>query len=187
MARRAVLAVVVVSFALTLGLSLYLQFAERRPPGPVNRTAAAFDSYDDFSWPSPPAAAVATAVLPQPTPAPSTAPVVRIKAPSIGIDAPIVTLGLDGKGIMENPPDPVSVAWYDFSAQPGYTGNVVLAGHVDYHDYGPAVFWNLRKLVVGDRVTVALQDGANYTYQVTSLVYYDAASAPVDERVNVVE
>jgi LPXTG-site transpeptidase (sortase) family protein len=182
MARRAVLAIVVVSFALTLGLSLYLQFDERDAAAPPNRSAVAFDSYADFSWPQSPVPSP-TAAAAAPTPAPSTAPIVRIKAPSIGIDAPIVTLGLDSAGIMEDPPDPVSVVWYDFSAQPGYTGNVVLAGHVDYHNYGPAVFWNLRKLAVGDRLTVALQDGATYTYQVASMAYYDARNAPVDEIV----
>jgi LPXTG-site transpeptidase (sortase) family protein len=167
----------------TLGLSLYLQFAERRTAEPENRTAAVLDSYTDFSWPSPPAAPTDVPVQASPTPVPSTAPVVRVKAPSIGVDAPIVTLGLDAKGIMEDPPDPVSVVWYDFSAQPGYAGNVVLAGHVDYHNYGPAVFWNLRKLTVGDRVQVTLQDGATFTYQVASLAYYDAASAPVGDIV----
>jgi hypothetical protein len=134
MARRAVLTIIAISFALTLGLSLYLQFTEKQPAEPANRTAASLDTYDfsnDYSWLAPP---VNPALLPaSPTPAPSKAPVVRIQAPSVGIDAPIVTLGLDPAGIMEDPPDPVSVVWYDFSAQPGYTGNVVLAGHVDYH------------------------------------------------------
>ena len=183
MARRAVLAIVSASFALTLGLSLYLQLAERQATAPENRTAAVLDDYADFSWPSPPAAPTEAPVAASPTPAPSTAAVVRIKAPSIGVDAPIVTLGLDAKGIMADPPDPVSVVWYDFSAHPGYAGNVVLAGHVDYHNYGPAVFWNLRRLTVGDRVHVTLQDGTTYTYQVASLAYYDAATAPVGEIV----
>jgi len=181
MARRTVLTIVAISFALTLGLSVYLQFVERQNTRPPNRTFAALDTYNDFSWPATP---VASTVAPAaPTPSPSTAPVVRIKAPSIGVDAPIITRGLDRAGIMEDPPDPVSVVWYDFSAQPGYTGNVVLAGHVDYHNYGPAVFWDLRKLTVGDRLQVALQDGSSYTYQVASLVYYDAATAPVGEIV----
>src|SRR5688572_965646 len=181
MAHRTVLAIVAISFALTLGISGYLQFAERETAPPANRTFVALDTYADFSWPATP---VAPTIVPAaPTPAPSTAPVVRIKAPSIGVDAPIITRGLDRAGIMEDPPDPVSVVWYDFSAQPGYTGNVVLAGHVDYHNYGPAVFWDLRKLTVGDRLQVTLQDGSSYTYQVASLAYYDAATAPVGEIV----
>jgi LPXTG-site transpeptidase (sortase) family protein len=184
MARRTVLTIVAISFALTLGLSVYLQFAERETTRRPNRTSVALDTYSDFSWPATPVAPTLAPVPPAaPTPAPSMAPVVRIKAPSIGVDAPIITRGLDRAGIMEDPPDPVSVVWYDFSAQPGYTGNVVLAGHVDYHNYGPAVFWDLRKLTVGDRLQVALQDGSSYTYQVASLAYYDAATAPVGEIV----
>ena len=181
MARRTVLTIVAISFALTLGLSVYLQFAERQTAPTPNRTVTTLNSYSDFSWPATPI--VPTVAPAAPTPAPSKAPVVRIKAPSIGVDAPIITRGLDRAGIMEDPPDPVSVVWYDFSAQPGYPGNVVLAGHVDYNNYGPAVFWDLRKLTVGDRLQVALQDGSSYTYQVASLAYYDAATAPVGEIV----
>ena len=188
MARRAVFTIIASFFAFTLGLSLYLQFAERQQLAESararvdNRTLEALDTYTDFSWPATPPTPrpVASAV---PTPVPSTAPVVRIEAPSVGINAPIITRGLDAEGIMEDPPDPVSVVWYDFSAQPGYQGNVVLAGHVDYHKYGPAVFWDLRKLTIGDQVQVTLQDGASYTYQVASLAYYDAGNAPVEEIV----
>jgi LPXTG-site transpeptidase (sortase) family protein len=181
MARRAVLTIVALSFALTLGLSAYLQYAERETARPPRQTFTPIDTHIDFSWPATPAAPTVEPALP--TAAPSKAPVVQIKAPSIGVDAPIITLGLNAAGIMQDPPDPVSVVWYDFSAQPGYTGNVVLAGHVDYHNYGPAVFWDLRKLTVGDQVQVALQDGSSYTYQVASLAYYDAATAPVGEIV----
>ena len=185
MARRTVLTIVAISFALTLGLSVYLQLAEQHTARTANRTFVALDTYSDFSWPATPVAPTVEPTMEPvaPTPLPSTAPVVRIKAPSIGVDAPIITRGLDAAGIMQDPPDPVSVVWYDFSAQPGYTGNVVLAGHVDYHNYGPAVFWDLRKLTVGDRLQVALQDGSSYTYQVASLAYYDARTAPVSEIV----
>ncbi len=181
MARRTVLTIVAISFALALGLSAYLQFAEHKTARPPRQAFAALDTYSDFAWPATPVAPTVEPALP--TPAPSKAPVVRIKAPSIGVDAPIITRGLDAAGIMQDPPDPVSVVWYNFSAQPGYTGNVVLAGHVDYHNYGPAVFWDLRRLTVGDQVHVALQDGSSYTYQVASLAYYDAATAPVGEIV----
>src|SRR5687768_12033477 len=114
MARRTVLTIVAISFALTLGLSVYLQFAERQTTRPPNRTFVALDTYSDFSWPSTPVAPTVAPVAPTvapaaPTPTPSTAPVVRIKAPSIGVDAPIITRGLDRAGIMEDPPDPVSV------------------------------------------------------------------------------
>jgi LPXTG-site transpeptidase (sortase) family protein len=92
--------------------------------------------------------------------------------PAINVDAPFTvrTVGEDGK--MPNPQGPTDVAWYDFSGwpdlggSPGLGGNAVMAGHVDYINYGPAVFWDLRKLAPGDRVTVALDDGSEVVYAV---------------------
>ena len=112
-----------------------------------------------------------------------TAPIVRVRVPRVGIDAPVDVKSVDGSGAMQDPEGPVAVAWYDFSAKPGTVGNIVMAGHVDYHDYGPAVFWELRNLKSGDRVEVTLADGQTFIYEVASMDYYSASSAPVDEIV----
>jgi LPXTG-site transpeptidase (sortase) family protein len=189
MARRTVLTILTITFSLALVLSIYFQLAERAASkGPSNRSQAPvvyFPAGDlAWDWPALPTMTPEAGATPAPTATPvNTSPVVRITAPSIGVDAPIVIGGLDAAGVMDAPPDPVSVVWYDFSAHPGSRGNVVLAGHVDYHNYGPAVFWKLRDLHVGDRVQVSLQDGSSYTYQVQSLVYYDADSAPIQDIV----
>ena len=77
-------------------------------------------------------------------------------------------------GVMGNPVGAWDVIWYDFSpfdsgiaGYPGTPGaNAVFAGHVDYIHVGPAVFWNLRDLQPGARVTVNTPNGAvNYTVQ----------------------
>ena len=131
--------------------------------------------------------------LPEPTveesmaPEPSMAPVTRIEVPAIGINAPVVSLGILQGGIMESPHTPVDVGWYRFSAQPGTTGNAVFAGHVDYARYGPAVFYHLRSLKSGDVINVTLEDGTKYAYQVVSSVIYDADTAPVQEIVGPTE
>jgi LPXTG-site transpeptidase (sortase) family protein len=189
MARRTVLTILTITFSLALVLSLYFQLVERTASKGHPNSAQASPIYYPggdlaWDWPALPTATPVAGATVAPTATPvNTSPVVRILAPSIGVDAPIVTGGLDAGGVMETPPDPVSVVWYDFSAHPGSKGNVVLAGHVDYHNYGPAVFWKLRDLHVGDRVQVSLQDGSSYTYQVQSLVYYDADSAPIQDIV----
>jgi LPXTG-site transpeptidase (sortase) family protein len=100
----------------------------------------------------------------------------RLIIPSIGVDAPmtmrVVTTDANGAAKMENPEGPTDVAWYDFSAftglggRPGVGGNTVISGHVDYHDYGPAVFWDLRNLEAGSEITVHLRDGSEYKYTV---------------------
>ena len=105
----------------------------------------------------------------EPLPTPSNAPIIGLVIPKYGIDAPIQVKGVDANNVMISPDGPTNVAWYDFSAKPGHGGNAVFSGHVDYIDYGPAVFWNLKDLVAGDIVEVRLEDGTVYTYSVDSL------------------
>ena len=56
--------------------------------------------------------------------------------PDAKVDATIVTMGIDENGVMQSPHNAYDVAWYDFSARPGFGGNAVFSGHVDYHDVG---------------------------------------------------
>lgn len=95
------------------------------------------------------------------------APVVSLSIPAIGIVAPLVPMGVRN-GYMDLPDSPHAVAWYDFTSKPGMGGNAVFSAHVDYIDYGPAVFWNLGKVRPGDGVFVRLRDGALIRYVVTS-------------------
>ncbi len=105
----------------------------------------------------------------------------RLIIPSIEVDAPL-TMRVVTDGTMENPDGPEDVAWYDFSAlpgmggRPGVGGNTVLSGHVDYHDYGPAVFWDLRKLEPGTEIIIRLSDGSEYHYSVEWNRVVDPAS-----------
>ena len=111
----------------------------------------------------------------------------RLVIPRIGVDAPIVTIGVDGDGVMESPSTPTDVGWYDFTARPGSAGNAVFSAHVDYRNYGPAVFWDLRKLEPNDIVEVDGQDGSVYQYEVVSSIAYPADQAPVSEIVGPTE
>jgi LPXTG-site transpeptidase (sortase) family protein len=107
----------------------------------------------------------------------------RLLIPRLGVDAPTVTLGIDAKGAMQVPAEPTDVAWYNFSASPGEFGNAVMAGHVDYANYGRAVFWRLREARVGDTIQVVLPDATVLSYSVSSVASYEAESAPVAEIV----
>ena len=110
------------------------------------------------------------------TPAP-----VRLMIPAIGVDAPVSMKGLRPDGFMEVPNGPEDVAWYSFSTRPGRSGNAVISGHLDYHDYGAAVFWRLKELREGDVVEVRLADGSTLRYRVFLRLSYDADQAPVPE------
>jgi LPXTG-site transpeptidase (sortase) family protein len=99
---------------------------------------------------------------------PSNAPIARLVIPKAGVDAPVNVKGVDANNVMETPDGAWDVVWYDFSSKPGWGSNAVFSGHVDYHDVGPAVFWNLGDLVQNDVIEVRLGDGSDYKYRVVS-------------------
>jgi len=84
---------------------------------------------------------------------------------------------------MDVPDGPEDVAWYNFTARPGMGGNAVISGHLDYRNYGEAVFWRLKELQEGDIVEVRLADGSVLRYQVSLKLSYAARTAPVLEIV----
>ena len=86
--------------------------------------------------------------------------------PSISVNAPVNSRTVGTNGQMGNPLGPWDVILYDFSGWSGLGGvpgepgaNAVFAGHVDYIHVGPAVFWSIRDLQPGDRVTVNTPNG----------------------------
>jgi LPXTG-site transpeptidase (sortase) family protein len=113
----------------------------------------------------------------------------RLIIPAISVNAPVTPRTVDRDGRMPSPDGPQDVIWYDFSAlpglggRPGAGGNTILAGHVDYHGYGPAVFWDLRNVKQGDEITVRLRDGSEYKYTARSNRIVDPAAASFNEIV----
>lgn len=138
------------------------------------------------------AAPVATATA-APSPAPSDSPndtlraalaivapakpPARLTVAAIGVDAVIEPVGLDAQGRMAAPSRADNVGWYRPGTVPGDAGNAVIDGHLDWTN-GPAVFWRLGKLKVGDSITVLRQDGtqAKFIADATSVMPYDAST-----------
>ena len=90
---------------------------------------------------------------------------VNIVVEKAGINADIEQLDIVN-GVMANPSGPWVVAWYRQTATLGEQGNVVLAGHVDFWNVGPSVFFNVRDLVEGDEIVLTGEDERTYTYAV---------------------
>ncbi len=140
-------------------------------------TVAAFG--DPISLPTPGPTPTPTGLFP---PGDGSA-VARLIIEKAEIDAPVVVKSVDSQKVMQSPDNAFDVAWYDFSAHPGFGGNAVFAGHVDYIHVGKAVFWNIKDLEEGDLIQVRLQDGTLYKYTVNYRQQFDAATAPVDQIV----
>jgi LPXTG-site transpeptidase (sortase) family protein len=128
-------------------------------------------------------------LTPQPTrtavlPTPDGAAIAVLAIPKYDVSAPVVTRSVDAAGVMQTPDGPHDVAWYDFSAKPGFGSNAVFSGHVDYINYGPAVFWHLKDLVFGDVIEVHLDDTTVYHYKVVSVQEVPLAQADVGSIVS---
>ncbi|WP_433368759.1 class F sortase [Actinoplanes sp. CA-142083] len=101
---------------------------------------------------------------------------VRIKA--IGLDSALETLHV-AKGALQPPKRFDRAGWYADGTAPGDNGPAVIAGHVD-SKAGPAVFYRLRELTVGDRIDV-LRGGKVVTFVVTRTAWYPKSAFPTEE------
>lgn len=90
---------------------------------------------------------------------------VRVRIPAIGVDARLVSLGLNDDQSMEVPNFGLA-GWYEPGPLPGTPGPAVIAAHVDSVD-GPDVFFGLKDLAAGDTVVVELADGSETGFVVT--------------------
>jgi len=116
---------------------------------------------------------------PTATPTPTPEPVVidlavvgmpvRIVAPKIGLDAPVVEMGwvaeerrgqIVGAWVI---PDN-EAGWHRNSAWPGQGSNIVISGH--NASLGGQIFAEVEALEIGDLVTVWSEAGGEFTYQV---------------------
>ena len=132
--------------------------------------------------PPPPPTATRAVAPPVAGPPPSNVGVpVRVRIPSIGVDAAVEQVGVDADGNMATPDDPWNTAWYAPGARPGQKGNAAIAGHVDYAGLGQVVFWDLDKLGPGDEVFVDTAGGATLRFVVRDSVYYRPENAPLQD------
>jgi hypothetical protein len=104
---------------------------------------------------------------------------VGLTVESAGIDAGIEPLRVVN-GAMQDPTGPWIVAWYENLGGLEQTGNIVMAGHIDYWNVGPSVFYNLSALQPGDQIVVSGADGNAYPFAVDWVQQFDSTSMPLD-------
>ncbi len=110
------------------------------------------------------------------TKAPSGLPV-RLKIPIINVDAAIEFVGLTSNRAMEVPKNTIDVGWFDLGPHPGERGSAVIDGHFDGVNGEAAVFTNLYKLKVGDKLYVEDNKGITTTFVVKGSRSYDPGLA----------
>jgi len=103
---------------------------------------------------------------------------VRLTVDSIGVDTPLMDLGLQSDGTLEVPPDGTLAGWFTGAPTPGELGPAVIAGHVDW--IGPAIFHDLHLMAPGDLIDVERADGSTAVFAVTEVGQYPKNEFPTE-------
>jgi sortase A len=107
-----------------------------------------------------------------------------ISIPALNVEAPVIALAprlVEEQGAMVwrlPVPNSYSVAWDETSAEPGFTGNVIMTGHNNL--YG-AVFGDLDKLSYGDEIAIWSEYGV-FSYYVSAIEYLEYKDQPLEVR-----
>ena len=132
---------------------------QRPPPGPPPGRAAE-------------PAEVTPTTAPRPIPLPLT-----LRIPEVGIDTPLIPLGLNPDNTLEVPKDFALAGWFVHRSVPGEPGPSIIVGHVD-SKRGPAVFYRLRDLGPGATIEVARSDGSIAKFTVVAKEQHDKDDFP---------
>jgi LPXTG-site transpeptidase (sortase) family protein len=117
----------------------------------------------------------------EPEPHPAAGRPDRLVVPKLGIDAPVIGIGVVD-GTLLPPSDPQTLGWWSAGAAPGaLRGGALITGHTVHS--GGGAFDNLETLQAGDRVRVRTAEGV-IPYVVRGVTVYRKATLARDaERV----
>lgn len=104
-----------------------------------------------------------------PRPASGPPPPGRLIIRSIGVNAPVLGVGVDKSGAMGVTNESYDVGWYNRGPAPGDPGDAVIDGHLDWYNTSHAVFFNLKNVQIGDDVEVQRLDGVSHHFKVTKV------------------
>lgn len=103
---------------------------------------------------------------------------VRLKIPSLSIDAHVQHVGTTQQGNMAAPSNFSDVGWYKHGTVPGMAGSAVIDGHVDNALALPGVFEHLAYAKVGDDIYIETVDGKNLHFRVRAIEVYPYKEVP---------
>ena len=161
---------ILIGFGLVAGsfaLTLYIEQKSATTPPPIPQITAPKETQAPAKVVKPTAKEVAEYQVASTLPK-------YLSIPAIGVDkVRILSLGVDKNNEIAVPTTAYDTGWYKDSAKPGDSGAMFIYGHVAGWG-GGGVFYNLKNLKSGEKITVTRGDNKVFTYQVDSLEVYPA-------------
>ena len=101
----------------------------------------------------------------------------RVRVPAIGVDASVVSLGLNSDSTLQVPTNATDAGWWSGGTAPGGRGAAVIVGHVSWGG-NQGVFGRLDEVLPGQDVLVTHRNGVTDHYRVTTTAVYPKVSFP---------
>lgn len=98
-----------------------------------------------------------------------------LKIPVLGVDARVLSVGVNASGALGTPDNVYDTAWYNESAEPGQPGAVLIDGHISSWT-SKGVFYGLKDLKPGDSIQITRGDGTIFNYEVVETKIYSSNS-----------
>ncbi|MFZ2682294.1 MAG: class F sortase [Patescibacteria group bacterium] len=99
---------------------------------------------------------------------------VRLKIPSLKIDAAVEQVTVTAAGAMAVPTDPMITGWYQHGPRPGESGSATISGHVNWWSGVEGIFIDLHKLKIGETIVVQDDQGQDVTFAVRDIQKLDS-------------
>lgn len=104
-----------------------------------------------------------------------------IAIPAINIsNTNVLNLGLQKNGVIATPDNIYETGWYNKSSLPGQLGAMFIYGHVSSWT-ADGIFYNLKKLVPGDIITITTGNNKIYKYKVEATRIYPYNNVPMGQ------
>ena len=107
-----------------------------------------------------------------------------IYIPTLGVNARVMSVGVNSRGSIDTPSNLNDTAWYDGSAKPGQEGQVFIDGHTSFNRHLNAAFNNLPKLKANDQVVIEKGNGEKVSYRVVSTKTVETSKVDMGEALN---
>ena len=107
-----------------------------------------------------------------------------IYIPVLGVNARVMSVGVNSRGSIDTPSNLNDTAWYDGSAKPGQEGQVFIDGHTSFNRHLNAAFNNLSKLKANDQVVIEKGNGEKVSYRVVSTKTVETSKVDMGEALN---